>query len=314
MHSRVFIRWPIAAVRQSASSTAPERQALRLIAASFPIFFMANWREKTKPLDLHTDYTVPKELVPAIADFRWGGSFWKPSDVLAVMDLQREDRFLDVGCGLGEHVVYAARWGVNGKTGVTAAYGVDAVMKLVKGARILSQAAEHEPESMKRQLDVDPKTRAIGGSIGDYVNAFANTAEKLPDASNAFFFPMNPFSMSLKTDSVDKVQCLSVASYVEGELKRRNLLKELIRVAREGGRIHVSAFGYPREGQTHEAGILQWRKEDGEGVKVDEEIADVAGRLGAKLKRIGDTPTGQHGGVFLVEHKPKRIDRTVFTS
>jgi len=92
---------------------------------------MAVERKGFRAIDPTQRDEVP-DLAPLIDSFPWVGTIWPPKKVLPCMKLNEEDVFLDVGCALGEHVVYAGAWGVDGKKGVIHALPEHKILNKIK--------------------------------------------------------------------------------------------------------------------------------------------------------------------------------------
>jgi SAM-dependent methyltransferase len=266
-----------------------------------------------RPPLIETPPSPNPELLPLMRLFdpiEWKGTYFKPKVVLPCLRLERGDSFLDVGCGFGESVVYAAKWGVDGVDGVKMAYGVDIDYHFIENALRLARIATVDGElkakldRVRDNLEEWSTTEHILKSMGGRVPPSAGYL------GNAMFGVMNPAALALAPDSIDKAQNLSVISYMDTELKRRNDAKELLRVVGEGGLVHISSYEYE---PVDLGGLFHFRRRRHlRMIDAGEEFTDVAGRLGVSISKLEDSPTRQGGGVYRVDGKSRPIDPGIF--
>ncbi|MBD3388678.1 MAG: hypothetical protein GF416_06390 [Candidatus Altiarchaeales archaeon] len=263
--------------------------------------------------------SVPAELVPDIEGMwsYWAGTVWPPQMVLQPLDLRDTDVFMDVGCAIGEHAIYAGCRGGTSGAGVRESYGLDNPKKMIRLANMLSRAVKMGHPLADKVWDYHRYGQdALGGMRMHVERCQDEITDNAPLLDNVRFACVNPYYLPIRSDSVDKLQSLSTISYEPDPLKRRNMIKEQLRVVRAGeGRIHVLGHDYhptkmPRNMFDDQPLHLQ-----NEYITLPHEFEEVAGLLGVKLRRVQDSPVydpGRHGAVYLVEEKAKPLPKGIF--
>ncbi|MFH1722293.1 MAG: class I SAM-dependent methyltransferase [Candidatus Altiarchaeota archaeon] len=213
----------------------------------------------------------------------WGGEDDLIAPIILLpLKLKPSDRVLDVGCGLGNHIVPASYQKFRGskELGVKLAVGVDMDGSNIRLAEVLASAYPELKGILTRSLKRlrhnflhanlgDEFEQSIRGKL-ESLATFSSPEDESKTPKNLQLMNCNLYHLPFPDDSFDKTLNISVASYIKDETNRRNMLKDLLRVTKEGGLIHISSFAY--------------NKADGSAINAPEELKEIAEKLGVELK------------------------------
>jgi SAM-dependent methyltransferase len=246
---------------------------------------------------------LTRELIRDVGG--WPGLVIPYSHTLTPLDLREDDFLLDVGCGVGEHIVLAGL-GMPGEINpVRFAVGLSAGRDEIKYAMRLARWASNNKERFRGIVGLKVRTMI---DLRDDALYFGG-AEPGDMPENISFMNTNIFHLPLADNTADKTLSSSVASYIKSPLKRATMFKELLRVTREGGLINVGSYDYP--------------KADGSITTAAEGIQDAAHKLGVVLNERPDLmalaskpkPDGKYVytiKVFELARKPKELPAGIF--